>query len=136
MPIKMNILDNGAGIEFFSYETVTGKEIIEANEKIYTPEYLAKLKYQIIDRSMCTKYLVSSEEMEIIAGQEIRASKINNNITIVLVSTTDLQYGMSRMWQALSEETGFKSEIFNDRASADKYIKETFQNIQPIRDTP
>ena len=124
MPIKINILDNGYGIEFYSYGIVKGEEIIEANERIYTQEYLSKLKYKIIDRTNCTKYLVTSEEMKVIVNQDIKASKINNNIIILLVSLGPFQYGMTRMWQALSENTGFNSLIFENRDSANKYINE------------
>ena len=123
MPVQINILQDGIGIEFLSSGIITGKEIIEANKKIYTREYLLRLKYKIIDRSTCTDYRVTPEEMSVIANQDIEASKINRNITIVLVSPTDLQYGMTRMWQVLSEDTGFKSEIFKDRESANEYIK-------------
>jgi len=126
MPVKINILDNGAGIEFISSGVVTGKDIIEANRKIYTPEILSRLKYKIIDRTTCTEYLVTSDEMRIIANQDIQASKINGNITIVLVTPTKLQYGMTRMWQVLIEETGFKTEIFDNRESADNYINNRF----------
>ena len=127
MPVEIIFLDNGAGIEFKASGTVTGEEIIEANNKVTTYEVLSRLKYKIADRTACTEYLVNVEEIKTIAHQEIQASKINKNITIVLVSRTDLQFGMTRMWQALSSETGFKSEIFKDRQSADKYINETFK---------
>lgn len=126
MPIQINILQNGIGIEFCSLGIVTGKEIIEANKKIYTREYLLPLKYKIIDRSKCTDYRVTAEEMKVIANQDLEASKINRNITIVLVSQNDLQYGMTRMWQMLTEDTGFQSEIFGDRESANEYINERF----------
>jgi len=129
MPVKINFLENGAGIEFISSGTVTGKEIIEANDKIYTPENLSRLKYKIIDRTTCTEYLVTNEEMKTIAKQDIQASKINNNITILLVSPTKLQYGMTRMWQVFSDESGFKSEIFENRESADAYIENTLNKF-------
>lgn len=123
MPVQINFLDNGIGIEFISSGVVTGEEIIEANKKVYNDKNLIRLKYKIIDRTNCTDYRVSTEEMEIIAEQDRIASKINRNITILLVSPTDLQYGMTRMWQAYTGTTGFTSEIFKDRASADEYLK-------------
>jgi hypothetical protein len=126
MPVKINILQDGMGIEFISSGIVTGKEIIEANKKIYTKEQLLRLRYKIIDRSTCTEYRVSTDEMKIIANQDVEASKINNNITILLVSSTSVQYGMTRMWQVLSEDTGFKSVIFRDRESVNAYLKKNF----------
>lgn len=126
MPVQINNLQDGIGIEFISSGVVTGKEIIEANRKIYTRENLLRLKYKIIDRSTCTDYRVTPEEIRLIADQDIEASKINKNIVIVLVSSTPLQYGMTRMWQVHAEDIGFQSKIFKDRESADEYINELF----------
>lgn len=128
MPVKINILENGSGIEFISSGVVKGIDIINANNKIYTPEHLARLRYKIIDRTTCTEYLVTSDEMRRIADQDIEASKINRSITIILVSPTKLQYGMTRMWQVLSDETGWKSEIFDTRENANDYINKTFKD--------
>lgn len=129
MPVKINILENGTGIEFIASGIVTGKEIIAANKKIYTAEHLSGLKYKIIDRTACTDYLVTTEEMQDIADQDLQASKTNNKITIVLVSPTPLQYGMTRMWQLLSDETQWKSEIFKTRKDADEYINKAFKKF-------
>jgi len=131
MPIKVNFIDDGKGVEFMSSGIITGKEIIEANKEIYTPQHLPKLRYKIIDRTNCTDYRVTSNEIRIIANQDKEASKINNDITVLLVTQSILQYGMTRMWQMLSENTGFKSEIFDAREKADEYIKKVFpQNEQ------
>jgi len=127
MPVQINNLQDGIGIEFISSGVVTGKEIIEANKKIYTTENLLRLKYKIIDRSTCTDYRVTPGEIKIIANQDIEASKINKNIVIVLVSPTALQYGMTRMWQVHAENIGLQSKIFKDRESASEYINELFK---------
>lgn len=128
MPVEINIIDNGMGIEFISSGVVTGKEIIEANRKIYNQEHLERLKYKIVDRSDCTDYQVTSHDIEVIADQDMMASEINKDITVLLVAPTELQFGMTRMWQTLSDESGFESIIFKDRPSANKYLKEKFSN--------
>lgn len=129
MPVTINIRHDGSVIEFIASGVVTGKEIVEANEKIYTREHLLRLRFKIIDRSACTDYDVTTQEMETIARQDLEASKINRNITVLLVSSTDLQFGMTRMWQALTENTGFRSEILRDRESADQYINARFLSL-------
>ncbi len=123
MPIKINFIDNGVGIEFISSGIVTGKEIIEANKKVYTRENLSKLKYKIVDRTTCSKYSVTTEEIKIIANQDNEAAKINPNVLIALISTTPLQYGMSRMWEAYTDDIGFQVGIFIDRDSADNWLR-------------
>ena len=129
MPIKINILENGTGIEFISSGVITGKEIIEANKKIYTPEQLSILKYKIVDRTTCVEYLVTPEEIQDIVKQDYQASKINKDVTTIMVSPTKLQYGMTRMWQILSEEVPWKSEIFENREDANDFIDKTFKKF-------
>lgn len=123
MPVHINTIRNGEGIEFISSGIVTGQEIIEANKRIYTREVLLGLKYKIIDRTTCTEYRVDSEEIRQIAEQDRQAARINPNISVILISTTPLQFGMSRMWQLLTDEIGFRTRIVRDRAEAESWLK-------------
>jgi len=126
MPVQIKYIQGGIGIEFILSGDVTGVEIIAANKEIYYYDNLSHLKYKFIDKSTCTEYSVTGEEVKIIAEQDKKVSKINRNITVVFVSPTDLQYGMSRMWQVYAAETGFQSKIFNDRKSAEEWRREKF----------
>jgi hypothetical protein len=123
MPVQINFIEGGLGIEFISSGIVTGSEIIQSNEKIYTREILSRLKYKIIDRTNCTEYNVTTKDIQLIASQDRKASQINPNIIIAIISTTPLQHGMSRMWEAYVDETGFQMELFKDRGSADKWLR-------------
>ena len=123
MAIQINHLDNGIGIEILASGIVTGEEIIKAQEEIYNEENLQKQKYQIIDRTHCTEYQVSSEDIERISDIDNRASEVNSYIIIAVVSSTPLQYGMTRMWQAYIKEDRFMTKIFVDRKNADEWIK-------------
>jgi hypothetical protein len=123
MPVQINFIEDGFGVEFISSGIVTGSQIIQANEKIYTREILSRLNYKIVDRTNCTEYNVTTKDIQIIASQDRKAAKINPNIIIALISTTPLQYGMSRMWEAYVDETGFQVEIFKDRGNANKWIR-------------
>jgi len=126
MGLQINHIQGGIGIEYVLSGIVTGEEIIAANKDIYNYENLRHCKYKIVDRSNCTEYCLTAEDVRIISEQDKGASRINRNITIIFVSPTDLQYGMSRMWQAYTTETGFQSKIFKDRESAEEWMKEKF----------
>ena len=123
MPIQIKYIDGGLGVEFFGSGVVTGTDIIEANKEIYGNELFSRQRYQIVDRTNCTEFRVSNDEIRIIAEQDKAAVKTNPNIIIALISTSDLQYGMSRMYQAHVGENGFLTEIFRDRESAEEWIK-------------
>lgn len=128
MTIKIGYLDDGIGIEVKASGTVTGEEIIKAHKEIYNEENLKKQKYQIIDRTHCTEYQVYSEDIEIISELDNKASEVNPDIIIAIVSPTPLQYGMSRMWQAYINDC-FVTKIFQNRSSADKWIRAQIAKI-------
>ena len=127
MPIHIKYINDGVGVEFIGSGVVQGADIIAANKEIYSHENFFKQRYQIIDRTKCTKYQVSTEEIRIIAEQDKAAAKINPNIIIALISKTDLQYGISRMYQAYVGDSGFITGIFRDRKSAEVWISEQFK---------
>lgn len=124
MPISVNLLDDGRGIEFISSGTVTGEQVIHANEKVYARENLQHLRYKIVDRTDCTDYLVTAEEVEAIARQDREAARVIPHLVVALVSPTQVQFGASRMWEAHVEGSGFKTGVFKDRKSADAWLSE------------
>ena len=123
MPIQIKYIAGGICVEFIGSGVVTGADIIAANKEIYRNENFSRQRYQIVDRTKCTEYRVSHEEIRIIAEQDKAASKTNPNIIVSLISTTDLQYGISRMYQAHVGDSGFLTEIFRDRQSTVEWIK-------------
>ena len=124
MTIKINYLDGRKGIEIVASGTVTGSEIVAEHEEIYNAENIIRQRYQIIDRTNCTKYVVSDAEVQKIAEIDKQASKTNPNIIIAIVAPTDLQFGISRAWQAYVAESKFSTKIFRERESAEKWVKE------------
>jgi hypothetical protein len=124
MPIEIKFVGAGLGVEFIAKDLVTGAEIIEANKRVYRHKTLSKLRYQLIDRTNCTEYQVSNEEIEKIAAQDTEAAMNNPDIIEAFVATTDLQYGITRMYQALVGEHGFQTGLYRDRASAQKWLED------------
>ena len=122
MPIQIKYIDSGIGVEFIGSGVVTGEDIIAANKEIYSNKNFSKQRYKIVDRTNCTEYKVSTVEIRIIAEQDKAAAKTNPNIIIALISTTDLQYGISRMYQAYVRDIGFLVEVFRNRKSAEEWV--------------
>ena len=129
MAIRINYLDGGIGIEIIASGIVSGDEVLAAHKEIYNQENLHRQKYQIIDRTRCDYYCIRPEEIEKIAALDRAAAKINPHIIIAIVSSTDLQHSMSRMWQIHVEKSPLTTRIFRDRQSADAWIKEQFSKV-------
>ena len=122
MTVQVKYLENGIGIEISESGTVTGEEVIEAHKEIYNEDNFKKRKYKIVDRTDCTKYQVYPEDIVKIAEIDDEASRINPNFIIAVISTTSLQHGMTRMWQAYMKNDAFITKNFPDRTSADNWI--------------
>lgn len=122
MPIQVKYMNDGVGVELIASDVITGEDIITANNKINNHKDFTRKKYKLINRILVTEYRVNNDEIPIIAEQEIAASKINPDIVIAIISTTDHQMGMTRMYQAYLSESGLKTAIFKDRESAIGWI--------------
>ena len=123
MPIEVQYTEDNIGVVFSAVGKVTGKEIINTQNSIYRTKKFANLRYWIVDRSRCTEYEVSADEVDQIAAMDNAAAKQNPKLLMALVAETDLQFGVSRMYEALVDENGFKTMSFRDRESAEMWIK-------------
>ena len=122
MTVQVKYLENGIGIVINASGIVTGEEVIEAHKEMYNEKNFKKRKYKIVDRTDCTKYQVYPEDIVKIVEMDDEASRINPNLIIAVISTTPLQHGMTRMWQAYMKNDVFITKNFPDRTSADNWI--------------
>ena len=131
MPIEIQYTEDGVGVVFSAVGRVTGEEIITAQKSIYDSKAFAGLRYWIVDRSRCTAYAVSTDDVGQIADMDNEAARRNPHLLMALVSETDLQFGVSRMYEALIDENGFKTMSFRDRESAERWIANELGKSNP-----
>lgn len=124
MGINIKIINDGEGIEIIATGKVTGKEIITAHGQIYLSDHLKKQKYHIIDKSKCTEYNVTAEEIQRIAGLDIAAAKINPSIIVAVIESETLRFSLTELWQAQVANSVLKTKSFIQRESAMQWIAE------------
>jgi len=124
MSIQVNILENGEGVEIKAFGIVYGHEIIQAHEEIYNEKYLRNQKYHIIDKSKCTEYDVTAEDIASIAKLDKKASIINPNIIVAIIESERLLFSLTKLWQKHVEEYVFKTRSFVDRNTALEWVAE------------
>ena len=130
MPIKTIYMEDGLGITYHAYDLVTGNEVINANEEAYSRKDFPERRYKIVDRTDCTEYRVGASEVKKIAEQEKDGAKINPDFIVALVSKTDHQFGMTRMYHAYMNDEGFISESFEDQESAMQWINKKIKKSE------
>jgi hypothetical protein len=102
--------------------TVTGSEIIAINHWLYSELADQELaRFQLWDFSAAAGIEVDIEKLREVARQDKQAAK-SAPLVIACVSPTDLVYGLSRMWQLLSDDTAIAANVFRDLPNAQAWM--------------
>ena len=80
------------------------------------------LRYYISDGTGRTRSGVSGDQARLMAGISKIASKLNPNLLLAVVRPKDVHFGMSRMYQSLLGDSGFRTAVFRTRSEADDWI--------------
>lgn len=127
MPIRVEFTEDGSGVVLVHEGVIDCKMINSAVSEVCKDERFPRLKYWIGDRTKCTDFLPDSECFKQIADYLGEQAKRNPGILLALVGPTDVEFGMSRMFQIYSEKASFTTRVFRDRPSADEWIREVLE---------
>ena len=124
MPVKIVYTNDNIGVVLHHEGIVTGEELLDAISKTLKGRRFPNLKYWIGDRTNCDEFLPDTDCFQKIAILMKSESSRNPGMLVALVSPKDIEFGMSRMYQVFEDESLFKTEVFRDKNSADKWIKQ------------
>ena len=128
MSINLTFTNDKQGIYAALEGKVTLKDFITGAAEAYSEENIQIQRYQIIDFTNCTSFELSSNDMQQIAKIDKEASETNPNIIIAIIATTDVAFGMSRVYEAYADETGFDIMVFRNSEDAEAWIQEKLKN--------
>jgi len=128
MPYEITYLETDGGVYTKYYGIVTDSDIINSmKERFSSDDKVSSYRYAITDCTDVKKFDVSPEVMKESGKISKKVSNINKNIAVVAIMPTDLEFGMGRMWQAYSYETGWKTGIVRDKDEAEVWLKENLE---------
>jgi len=110
---------------------VSGKEICNSLNEIYSGEILLRQKYQIWYFIDVEKFDFPKNDFIRMVDKDMKASKINPNIIVAVVGNEDLIYGIARMWEIHMEvrESGFETMTFRKKEDAEVWISKKLNEI-------
>lgn len=111
MPLEHRFEQDGLGVVVEGSGVLAGEELIAMNEYIYAPERLDRLRYQIVDLTRIERSEVTDAQRRHCAEQDRLAAMRNPAMRIVIVCSTDLQFGLARMWEAYASGPLLKSFV-------------------------
>lgn len=131
MPIKIRYLNEGIGIEMLGKGHITGKEICDALNEIYSSEMLPKQKYQIWYFTDVESFDFPKKDFNRMVKMDAKASQTNPNIIVAVVGEKDVIFGISRMWETHMDiqNTGFETMTFRKIEDAHAWISSKIDSI-------
>lgn len=128
MSVKVNILEDGKGVEIIASGVVTGSEILAIQRERYNEARFQKQRYQIIDKSQCTEYNVTYKDIDMISKYDREAAEVNQNIIIAIIESESLQFSLTQLWQTHIHDCALLTKSFKNRDNALKWIE---KNLKP-----
>jgi len=115
--------ENDGGV-FTTYTgTVTDADMINsAKERLSLVENLNPIKYFFSNFTDVDNFKVTPSGIQTISTIATTASKINNDLLLVAIVPSDLEYGMGRMWQAYSDELNWKTYMARTKEEASEWL--------------
>lgn len=103
----------------FSYDGVR-----KAHEDLFGNEKFKTIRYLIVDRRNSVNYNMTSQQVEELSLLCLNAARDNKKLIEILIADDDLQFGMSRQFQAFAEGTGWNIIALRNMESAKRLLKE------------
>ena len=125
MPIAIKDLAGGEGVLITGHGGLTDEEYLGAmRPHLMQPEdKLRRIRYSLSDYSGIRGASVSRNALELVAGFCEYAAEINPNVVVAVVTSEELAFGLSRMWELMTGEIPWETFSTRSRAEAEAWIK-------------
>src|SRR5208337_3325109 len=126
MPIDIRVLHDGTGILYHCYGKITGKDFIDANNRLLAfTDRLKQVKYGIVDETSIDDVQISESEMLTIAVQDKKiAAYAPSGAVVAVIAKDDFAIGLARMWESFIVHTGWETMTFRIKWKAERWIIE------------
>jgi hypothetical protein len=126
MPITIKDSDDGIGSILTSWGIVKENDIFDAIKKDrelnkFSPN---KHKYHISDHTTAEEIEFTSRGVKLLTEVCKAAAQVNPKLIAAVVAENDFIYGLSRMWQLLSDETDWEIKVFRNRKDAENWVRQ------------
>ena len=129
MPYETIYLDDEGGVITNYWGTVTDRELIESGKaKMAKLEVLTSYRYALTDCSRVEKFDVTAKGIQANAQVAYEVSKVNESFLVAIVTLSDLEFGMGRMWESYAAGSKVTSNVFRTRDEAEAWLRD---NVKP-----
>ncbi len=124
MPVDHRVSHGGLGVVFACHGAVSRGEFVAVKAHyLAARETTAKLLFALIDLTRAGAFSLTTDDIRLLAELDSQLAEIlPNGFLVALVADTDLEFGLSRMWEALAGGVGWETRSFRSGAEAGAWI--------------
>lgn len=139
MPVQVEFLNNDTLIVITGSGVVTEEEYLQAHTVVVgTENRIRGLTGAMSDWSAVVEVEVSAAAIRRVAEHQQHVARLlPAGFPVALVASRDSVYGLSRMWEAYAEGTGWETQLFRERQAALRWLRTRMPGTReiPRRDT-
>ena len=126
MPVEIVDSDGGLGNLVTACGDVTEEGYLQVMRihLLDDPERFAKYRYTLADYTELGEFSVSAGAIGSVSRMCVEAAAGNPNAVVALIVTEDYMFGLARMWEQLSDQTGWEIEVFRTIERAKDWIRD------------
>jgi hypothetical protein len=125
MPFTVKYLDGGKGFTVLAQGRVDRADVVAMQREIFGRDLVAQpYLYGLFDTTAVTEFAVARDTVQEAAEYNLANARQMPHFALAVYANSDLTFGIARMWAALIEEGGWRTNVFRDRDQAVRWIKE------------
>ena len=136
MPLKHKIISDLKMVYVRGTGKVTADEIMTTGARIFTDSEWVNGFNIILDYREITELHVKTEDVKKIVAQDKRNEHLFNQSKCAIVAGSDLVFGLSRMWEAFSEDTKIETMVFRNIEDSLRWLGMDEIVYQSIKELP
>jgi hypothetical protein len=110
------------GIVWTFWGVVTGEELLSSNHEIYGDPRFDALHYQIVDLTGVEQFVVSEDDMIILAATDRAAALSNGSMRVAVAAVDGAIRELSRLYAEASGGSPWRQEMFDTVAEAREWV--------------
>ena len=133
MAHQIQLLDNNQGILRTFSGTVTAAEFLASVEEVLTTrEAISRYRYSLLDFMAVDEVDVAIEDVKDVLKLNQETDGIMPHLVVAICGTSDVVFGLARMWEAYAESLSWKTGVFRQRAQAEEWIREQMKQLYDL----
>jgi hypothetical protein len=136
MAIEIRDVRDGLGVMITATGFLSEEEYLDSLRQHLTQdrEKFKRYRYSLSDFSDLTGFEIRTSAVRTVADLCRSAARVNPDMVVAVVAAQDAAFGLSRMWEALSDEGAWEIHVFRKREEAREWIAQHVKKRWNITD--